>query len=171
MAAIAAVHAVYRCHGPRARLPVTPHPHECPSFRAVIATGGRLSVRPYPVQWFRLSVTSAFSDWIIASTKTAKNSCSLTFTRGRAHPAFVDAVVSAPALSRQIVAGLSRLSSVALRGLLVHSNRKSSNTTARGHLGKDIFALSPLHEHAVAWSEVLLAQTAGLEPALPLCTA
>lgn len=62
-------------------------------------------------------------------------------------------------------AGLSRLSSVTLSGLLVHSNRKSSNTTARDHLDKNIFALSPLHEHAVAWSEVLLAQAAGIEPA------
>ena len=76
----------------------------------------------------RLSELSAFCDWIIASTKTAKNSCSLTFTRGRAHPAFVDAVLSAPSLSRTMVSGLSRLSST----LFVAVNRFYGSVTVVG---------------------------------------
>lgn len=44
---------------------------------------------------------------------------------------------------RRVNAGLSRLSPVTLRGLLVHSHRKLSYTMARDRLGKDIFALSP----------------------------
>ena len=65
----------------------------------------------YPALFAGLSRLPAFSDWIIASTKTAKNSCSLTFTRGWAHPAFVDSVVSESAITSFCgrKTGLSRL--------------------------------------------------------------